>query len=419
MRFRIVMMLLVGLTSNVLAVETSHQPLTLDQVIVRVLEHNPQLGINDYESLAMASEIRQAAQSPAYELRLNLENLAGNGAYRGTEQLESTLSLARVLELGDKSYKRGDVVRHQQQLLNNQQDSQRLDLLARASEMFIHVMIDQHRLAIAEQHLSLVQQTYQMVVKRVQAGKSHRAEQRRMKAEQIRAEIELEHAEHELKTSRLKLATFWGSTEPDFSEARADFFKLAPLAEFKALEQRLKDNPDLIRYATESRLLASRLKLARSQASSNMEVAAGIRHFNQQDDNALVLSLNVPLGSRSRALPEIERLQQLSHAQPLRYEQQRLHLYASLYQVYQELVHARTAYQALTQQVIPEVKQAAKEYRQAYLAGRFSLRELNDAENAQLEAQLERVLNAARYHQLMIEIERLTGASLNAETSNE
>lgn len=420
MQFRILLaLLLIHISGNALAEAANPQPLTLDQVVVRVLEHNPQLGINDYESLAMANEIRKAAQGTPYELRLNLENIGGSGLYEGTDQLESTLSLAKVLERGNKTSLRRDVAQQQHLLLGNQQDSQRLDLLARASEMFIHVVIDQHRLDIARQNLTLIQQTYEMVRRRVSAGKSHRAEQRRMKARLVRAEIDLEHAEHELKTSRLKLTTLWASTQPDFSLAHANLFELPAVGDFSQLQQRLLDNPDLVRFATESRLLKAELKLAQSQSSSNIELAGGVRHFNEPGDNALVFSLNIPLGSSSRAKPEIERLQQLSQAQPLRYAQQQLQLHASLFQIYQELLHARTAYQALTEQILPETRQAAKEYREGYRAGRFSLRELNDAENALLEAQLERVLTAARYHNLNIEIERLTGASLNAENTYE
>ncbi len=418
MQFLFLMVLLLS-SSHAIAAQTDTVPLTLDRAIIRVLENSPLLGINDYQAQALASTIRQASQGTAYELRLNLENVAGSGVFEGSDQMESTLSLAKVLELGNKPEARRNVAQQQLGLLRTQQDSQRLDLLAAASEQFIHVVVDQHRLTIAEQNLSLLQQTYGMVKRRVSAGKSHRAEQRRMKAELVRAEIELEHAEHELKTSRLKLATLWASTEPDFSEARARLFELPAIGTFNQLQQRLLDNPDLVRYATESRLLKAQLKLAQSQSSSNIELAGGVRHFNEFGDNALVMSLNIPLGSGSRAQPEIDRLQQLSFAQPLAYEQRRLQLHASLYQIYQELLHARTAYDALSKQILPETRQAAKEYREGYRVGRFSLRELNDAENALLEAQLERVLTAARYHNLNIEIERLTGASLNAENTHE
>ena len=74
----------------------------------------------------------------------------------------------------------------------------------------------------------------------------------------------------------------------------------------------------------------------------------------------------------------------------------------------------RTAYEALSQRIIPEAQQAAIDYEQGYQTGRFSLLELNEAQGTLLEAQREQVMAAANYHRLKTEIERLTGAALHS-----
>lgn len=415
MRFGIMLALVCVITPVAHAEETSNaQSIKLDEVIVKVLEHNPQLGINDYEAQAAAARIRQAQQRTQLEIKLELENFVGSGNYSGADQLETTLSLAKLLEPGDTVASRSNLARQQHSLLGDEQDSKRLDLLAQATEQFVHVVVDQHRLKISEDHLALIQHTYEIVSQRVSAGRSHVAEQRRLAIELARAEIELEHAEHELSASRIKLAANWGETQVQFGNAEADLFQLPPVKPFEQLEMLLENNPDLSRFATQARLAQARLQVAQSRRAPGLSLSGGIRYLNDPSDVALMFSVSMPFGASARAKPEIDEMQYLSQSQPLRYEQQRLALYTSLYEIYQELLHARTAYEALTQRIIPEAQQAATDYQQGYHSGRFSLLELNEAQGTLLEAQLERVMAASNYHRLKTEIERLTGVALHS-----
>ena len=397
------------------AVETEVAvPITLEQVIVNVLEKNPQLGINDFESRAAAARIRQAQLKTPYEIRVGLENGIGSGNYGGIDQLETTISLVKILESGNSVSSRTELATTQATLLRNEQDSKRLDLLAEATERFIHVVIDQHRLRIAQEQLELTKHTHGVVTERVNAGKSHAAEARRTAIAVARAEIELEHAEHELAVSRLTLSTTWGEINPKFGDAQAELFSLAPVDSFEQLKVLLSNNPELIRLTTEERVTQARLGLAQSRRTPNLELSGGIRHFNDTNDAALMFSVGIPFGARSRAQPQIDEMRYLGKREPLRHEQTRLRLYSTLFQIYQELFHAKTAFEALSQRIIPDAEQAAKDYEHGYKRGRFSLLELNEAQQALLDARLEAVMTAANYHRLKIEIERLTGAALHS-----
>jgi len=388
--------------------------MTLDQVIINVLEKNPQFGINDYEAQAAAARIRKATQTTPIEFKVDFANFAGSGNFSSSNQLETTLSLVKILESNDRVTSRKELSEHSKNLLSTEQDGKRLDLLASATEQFIHVVIDQHRLKIVKDHLALVQHTLNIVNQRVKVGKSHVAEQRRLAIDFARAELELEHAEHELETSRLKLATYWGETKPVFTSAQTGLFKLPIVSPFAELEALLLNNPDLVRFASAERIAKARLKLAQTRRSSNIQLSGGIRHFKNTNDTALIMSLSIPFGSTSRAQPEIDEMQLLAQQEPLHYQQQYLVLYRSLFEIYQELQHARKAYDALSQRIIPEANQAATDYEQGYQSGRFSLLELNEAQATLLDSQLEEVMTAAKYHRLKIEIERLTGSALRS-----
>ena len=395
----------------------TYNKLTLDQAIINVLELSPVLKAADYESKAAAARIRIAKQSPRYRGLIELENFAGSGIFHGSDALETTLSLSKVLELGDKAKLRGDLSTNKAMLLRNEQDARRLDLLAETAKRFIEVVTDQQRLVNAKDSIDLARRTKQVVAKRVRAGKSPTAELRRAEIALARAGLELGHAKHNLETTRLKLVTLWGEmpqmeTQISFATADADLFKIEPVEAFESLVILLERNPDLVRFATEKRLAQSRSLLARSAGQSDMEISGGLRHFNIFDDTALVLSLNIPFGSSSRAKSHIKESEMMALRDPLVYEQQRLTLYATLFELHQEIKHAVDAVTALRETIIPQAQQALQDYEKGFAAGRYSYLELTEAQKLLLELKLEAVIAASDYHRYFIEIDRLTGAGL-------
>lgn len=386
--------------------------LTLQQVIINVLERSPMLTAAGYEAKAAAARIRAAKLSPAYRGSLELENFAGNGAYSGSDALETTLSLSRVLELGDKAKLRGDLSHNKALLLRNEQDSTRLDLLAETAKRFIDVIVEQQHLVYDNDAISIARHTMQVVDNRVKVGKSPAAELRRASIALSRAELKLQQTKRKLDSSRLKLVTLWGDTKVSFSTADADLFNIAPLAPFASMVDLLDHNPDLVRFATEKRLARSRSLLARSSARSDIEISGGVRHFNETDDTALVFSLNVPFASSSRASSTVEESDMLSLRDPHLYQQQKLKLYATLYELHQQADQAIVNLTTLQETIIPQAEQALQDYEKAYAAGRYSLLELTEAQQLLVDLKLETVIAASDYHRYVIEIDRLTGAGL-------
>jgi cobalt-zinc-cadmium efflux system outer membrane protein len=392
--------------------------LTLAQAIINVLESSPMLKAADYESKAAAARIRTAKQSPGYRGSIELENFAGSGFHSGTDLLETTLSLSKVLELGDKSKLRGDLSYNKAMLLRNEQDSKRLDLLAETTKRFIEVITDQQRLVNANDSIDIAIRTRQVVEKRVKAGKSATTELRRAEIALARSELKLEHAKHKLDSARVKLATLWGEmprgeSQISFTTAVARLFEIEPAEPFESLVTLLEHNPDLVRFATEKRLAQSRTLLSRSSGQSDMKITGGLRHFNFTGDTALVMSLNIPFGSSSRATSNIEESEMMALRDPHVYQQRLLTLHSTLFELHQEIKHAIDAVTALHENIIPQAEQALHDYEKGYAAGRYSFLELTEAQQLLLDLKLELVIAASDYHRYHIEIDRLTGAGLS------
>jgi cobalt-zinc-cadmium efflux system outer membrane protein len=227
-----------------------------------------------------------------------------------------------------------------------------------------------------------------------------------------RKALDVEHARHTLAASRINLVTLWGATKSDFMTAKADLFDIGPQSSFESLVQLLERNPDLLRFVTESRLAETRIQLARSRKRADIEIAGGLRHFNLTDNTGLVMSLKIPLGNTSRATPRVEEAEMSSMRSPYDLEQRRLELYATLFEVHQELKHAIDEVAVYRKTIIPLAESVLHDLEQGYATGRYSLLELNVAQRSLLDSKLESVKAATDYHLYRSEIDRLTGAGL-------
>ena len=410
-KYLVAMSLLVPM---VCAAETSNnEPLTLEQAIVRVLEHSPRLRSAAFAARAAAERITIARLRSPLRVNMEVENFAGTGAVSGADAIESTLSLARVLETGEKPRLRGELAAQKTHLLADDQAAERLDLLADTARRFVHVVTDQERLVIANDTVALNRRILDAVEHRIRAGRTAVTERRRVTIALARSELQLERTAHELAASRVTLSTTWGDTDPRFSSAQANLFVLQPLDDFERLKGLLERNPDLLRFATKQRIGEARIRLAQASRRPDIEISGGLRHLQLTDDVGLVFSASIPFGSSARAAPAIKQAQLANEREPLDYEERRLSLHATLFEIYQQLSYSYSAVETLQNHVIPNAKQALSEYEKGYATGRYSLLELTAAQRVLLDTRLEAIMAANNYHRYRIEIDRLTGAAMN------
>lgn len=392
--------------------------LTLDEVIARVLERNPALQAAGYDTRAAAARIRQAAQANPWRAGLELENFAGSGTTHGTDALEATLSLSRVLQTGNQPQLRGELARQEAALLDSEQLAQRLDVLAESAQRFVAVAAAQERAQIARDALTAARRTVEIVERRVQAGRTADAERSTAAIALARTELELAGTESELLSARQALASAWGDTRADFGRVSAELYELPSMAPFAMLEAALARNPELARLATAERITTARVHLARAGRRPDIEMAAGVRYLNEPDDAALVFSASIPLGTTRRATPAIDEAEAQKLHEPLVYEERRLSLHSMLFALHQQLLQDRVAVKVLRERIIPAAEQALTDYRRGYGAGRYAWLELVTAQNTLRESRAELLDRAVAYHRARIEIDRLTGGTLvTGETS--
>jgi cobalt-zinc-cadmium efflux system outer membrane protein len=346
-------------------------------------------------------------------LDIQLENFAGTGDVSGASALEATMQLSRVFELGDKVDLRRRVGAAELEQLDAAHRAKRADVFAEVARRFVHVLSDQEQLHATERATRLAEQARSAVQERVKEGAASPVSASRAGIAVARATIAREHAQHELASSRVALAVQWGDRQAGFGELRGDLFAFPPLEPLGSYIQRVEGNPELLRFASDARVLDAKSRLAQAQRRPNLTLSAGVRRLEALDDQALVAGFSMPLGSARRASGDVLALgaqrEHLAFAEAAR----RLELHAAVFELYQELLHARTEAEALQGKIRPEALRIVQTIEQGYRAGRFSQIELAEAQTQLLEIEREAIRAAADFHSYLIEIERLTGVGVH------
>lgn len=382
--------------------------LSLPVALAAAVRNHPALARFSHDRRAADARALQAGLRPNPELTLDLENFAGNGARQGADALEATLRLGLVLESGAKRETRRSAAREAVALVDADYALARLDVAAEATLRFIDVVEAQDMQALAERGLASAQDAFDAAERRVRAGATSSMERNRARIELERARLEVEHREHLLATRRRMLAAQWGEAEPTFIAARGDLLTLPPTPDDSVLFAQLRRSPDFARFDIEQRLRDTELAQARTKSRIDPVLGAGLRRFEDSGDVAVVASLLVPLPLSNRNQGGIAEAEALRQRVDVERRASAVRAEAALYELVQELHHARTQVEALRGVLLPQAAAAATLAQRGYASGRYSQLDLIDAQRTRLELESELLSACADYHRALAAVERMT-----------
>lgn len=394
------------------AAEGPGAPLNLKSAIQRGLSQHPALSGFIFDLRAQDARITEAQLAPQPEIDLLIEDAGGSDVRNGVDAAQSTLSLAQVIELGGKHEGRKAVAEAERSRLQTEQAARQLDVVAEIARRFIQTLGSQAQLDLAREGLALRERMHSAVAQRVKAAKSPEAERARADAALARAKLDVEDAQHQLESSRQWLAAAMGAKQAQFGPAAGDLLTLHPVQTFASLMEKLQKSPDFLQFADEARLRDAEIRLAQMRRLPDVRANIGVRRYEDQDDYAFVAGVNVPLFSKRRAQYQID----AAHAARARIESRKeaafLKAEAQLFDLHQELEHARHEGEMLRAEILPHLTQALELTEYAYTRGRYSYLEWTDAQRELLEARQRLIEAAVEFHTFRVEIERLTGESV-------
>jgi cobalt-zinc-cadmium efflux system outer membrane protein len=383
-------------------------PLALRDALALALAQNPELSGYSWDIRSAEARQLQAGLLPNPEFEITSEEFGGQGDRRGYRAAETTIRFSQLIELGAKRSRRVAVAGNERDLAALDYQSKRLDVLARTSRAFVDLLAAQQRLAFAEEVFQLGTRTLDAVLQRITAGRESPVEETKARVALAALRLDVERARRDIDGARKRLAANWSSNAPVFLRAEGRLDETVDIPSLESLRERTTANPDLSRWSTEIQLRESDVALERSKAIPDVTVSAGVRRFEETDDQAFLVGVAIPLpvfnrnqGGRLEAGFKLNRAYGDRRATQVRID-------ADLAAAHNALLLANDELTALRAEVIPGAERSFEAAQQAYRLGRSGFLDVLDAQRTLLEARSRLIDALAEYQRAVVDIERLT-----------
>lgn len=381
------------------------EPVTLADALARVSASSPTLAAAEADVAAALGRAQQAGLRPNPELDLEVENFSGTGAFSGFGEAESTLSVGQRFELGGKLSARQRAAQAEVDAARLRLEVVRADLRQQVRDAYSEAYADGRRLELAREQFARADNLLSIATELVDAGREPPLRAVRARTATLEAVGRVRAAEAEYAEAQRALAALWGGSEdlpePTISEAVAPANLTIDPA--NSLDVRLAEAEVASSIAVVDR--------ERSLSRPDVTVSLGVRQFRGTDDTAMVIGASMPIGIFDRNQGNIA----AANAERTGAEARRNAALATAVRRERDARAAlRTAEAQLTfleTQAEPAALEAVRIAREGFAAGRFTLLDVLDAEDA---------LNTVQAEMITAELERAQAvAALTRATESE
>ncbi len=392
--------------------------LTLRDAVGLALLHNPDLAAFAWETRAREAWILQADRPPNPVLSVLAEDLGasrleGSSPSSAVVQPQTTLLLSQLVELGGKRAARRNLAALDRDLAAWDYETVRIEVFTRVARAFIDVLAAQETAALTERMTETAGEVHRSVSARVAAGVVSPIEETRARIAFAAVRVESDQARRLVDATRGRLAATWGGSEAVFQSVVGDLSQVPALPALDELKVRLRDHPNLARWAAEISQREAALALEQSKRVPDVLVSAGYRRFTDVGSNAFVVGGSVPLPIFDRNDGGIETARsRLAKA----HEERRAaeaRVSAALAEAYGALSSAHAGVVALRDDVLPGAQEAFAAVSEGYRLGKFGYLDVLDAQRTLIGANGQYLRALSDYHKAVVEVERLIGAPLH------
>lgn len=331
----------------------------------------PRADVEEAEAL-----VAQARLRPNPELSVEVENFAGTGDYSGLQSSEYTLSAGLPLELGGKRGARTVAARADLAVAQVREQLAVADIGLMVRQRYVSAVAAQARVDLAQDVYDRSRELARVAEVLVEAGREPPLRALRAQSGLAEAEAELKAAQATALAARFALGALWSQQSAPTTDT--EFPKLQPPYELLSAYGGLE-----LQFASAERQAAEAgVTRERSLGAPDLSVSAGVRRFEESNDQALVVGLAVPLPLWNRNQGNVAAAQAR-----LRSATARQAVAAADYR--QAVAEARAEYLAseakadtLEAESLPQAEEALRLAEIGYREGKFELIEVLSAADA-------------------------------------
>jgi cobalt-zinc-cadmium efflux system outer membrane protein len=397
------------------AIDNPTGRITLRNALALALLQNSELATFAWEVRAREARAIQAGRPPNPVLDTLVEDLGGAARLIGGEnavQPQTTIQLGQLIELGGKRAARERLAELNRDLAAWDFEGVRIDVLTRVSTAYLDVLAGQQTVALAGRTRALAEQVQETVSTRVEAGVVSPIERTKSEVALAGARIDEQRARRALDADRLRLATLWGSDVAAFAGADGDLAIPPRVPAFDLLRQRVTQNPEVARWATEIAQRDAARAVQDAHRVPDVTVTAGYRRFTDIDSNAFLVGASIPLPLFDRNRAGVQ--EATDRAAKAREEQRAAQgrVTAMLADAYGRLASAHDEASALASGVLPGARSAFELVQEGYRLGRFGFLDVLDAQRTLVGAEGQYLRALIDWHKAVAQVERLIAMPL-------
>lgn len=354
--------------------------LTLIQALEEAGARSPAIVAAQADVWAAAARLRQAGYRSNPELSLEVENVAGTGALRGINRMETTLAVNQRLDISGRRSARIEAARASLTVQRIRLAVAMADLAQSVREQFARAVTARERLEQAENNLAWAKELSRVAGVLVDAGREPPLRAVRARSSMAQADAAREAALADELAARSSLAALFGASTPVASVS-------GPMIDAKSGTIKAESSLD-VRLAEAERMVAqAEVRQQQTERRLDPAIGVGVRHIRETGDVGVVAGISMPLRVFDRNQGNISAAQQAFAAAEARRSNVLATTIARARNAIATVEGAQRRVAALDKAAIPEAAEALRLAQRSYEEGRASLLELLDARNAFTAAQ--------------------------------
>ena len=331
--------------------------------------------------------VRQAKVTPPPSLVIGAEDFAGNGEYKKTSSMKSTIGLSQTIETAGKRKKRIRIANSTKTAEMLKVEIAKKEMKLKVASSFFKLYQLEKELEIQKESIELARQTSESVNKRVTAGELAQIDSTRAYVEFTREETLKKHLELDITSLKNEIATLLGEKTFEYkgiSVNSESFIK----EELSAPENiNIEDLPELVLAKAELNLAESEYSMTKSERVSDIELTVNYSKYRATSDHAFAIEASIPL-TRNSVKGKMQSAKAEVEAAKLCIDSVNSEISAKIYTAFQEKESLTKEVHNLETMLLPSAKEAFEQIQTAFNSGEKSLLDLFDAKKSLLETEL-------------------------------
>ncbi len=380
--------------------------LTLTEALRRA--DDPSVSAADARIDAADANIRQSRKRPNPSLGVEVENFGGSGETRGFSDVETTLSYEQPVELGGKRSARVTLAERQRDASAARALIARLDLFEAVQRAFTAAALADAEIGLAEERLKIARELDAELGRRIARARDPEFAGARARTRIADAELSLRQAQLSAEAARARLASYWGGAGDFVVDARGLETPRAPVLDASTLTV----GADVRLLEAERSAAAANVDVERSKAVPDPTFGVGIRHFNRNDDVAIVISGSIPLNVFNDNSGAVDRASSERRAAELDLASYRIQRERELQRLSAAMAINAAEVRQIDETILPAAGRAVSQVREGFARGAFSYLDVIEAQNSLTDARARRLDALRRFHDDQASFDRLLGTHI-------